>query len=223
MNLRNFVGHVFGGVGGLITDVSKRIYGKDMSRWFFDAGDKNLRLDYELDKNSIVFDLGGYEGQWASDIYSRFLCTVFVFEPVKKFAENIEIRFRQNENIRVFAVGLSDSNRTVKISVDNDRSSIYKAGDNYESIQLVDINEFIKNNSIDRIDLMKINIEGGEYDLLDKMISTGLVKNVNYLQIQFHDYFTGASERRQQILKRLAESHDRMWNYEWVWESWKLK
>lgn len=223
MSVRNFVGHILGGIGGLITEISKRVYGKDMAKWFIDEGDKNLRSDYPLDGNSIAFDLGGYEGFWASEISSKFCCKVYVFEPVLQFAEKIRKRFILNKNIFVFDFGLSGTNKIEKISIDNDRSSIYKPGKNFQTIKLVDIEEFMKSNSIEKIDLMKINIEGGEYDLLDKMIETGLTQKVRYFQIQFHDYFKGAHERRRKILDELATTHELMWNYEWVWESWQLK
>jgi len=223
MNVRNFIGHFLGGIGGLITAISKKIYGKDMAKWFIDEGDKNLRINYPLNENSIAFDLGGYEGQWTSDVSSKFCCKVYVFEPVTLFAENIRNRFILNKNIFVFDFGLSNTNKIEKISKDNDRSSIYKSGKNYQTIQGVGIEEFMKSNSIEKIDLMKINIEGGEYDLLDKMIETGLTQKVKYFQLQFHDYFNGAHDRRRKILDELTKTHELMWNYEWVWESWRLK
>lgn len=223
MSIRNFIGHLLGGIGGLITTISKKVYGKDMARWFNEEGDKNLRIDYPLNEYSIVFDLGGYKGQWTSDISSKFCCKVFVFEPVAEFANKIRKRFILNKNIYVFDFGLSDKNKNENISLNNDRSSIYKAGKDYQTIKLVDINEFMKSNSIEKIDLMKINIEGGEYDLLDKMIETGLTQKVRYFQIQFHDYFSGAIKRKRTITNELVKTHDLMWNYEFVWESWCFK
>ena len=34
------------------------------------------RLVSDLDESSLVFDVGGFEGQWASDIFGRFACRV---------------------------------------------------------------------------------------------------------------------------------------------------
>src|SRR3954451_14159129 len=77
-----------------------------LARWRADHGDERLRLDYALTSSSVVFDVGGYQGQWASDIFSRFLCRVDVFEPVKEFAQEIERRFSGNDAIVVHAFGL---------------------------------------------------------------------------------------------------------------------
>ena len=41
----------------------------ELARWYTDRGDETLRLDYpSLNKDSIVFDIGGYVGDFAYDI-----------------------------------------------------------------------------------------------------------------------------------------------------------
>ena len=37
---------------------------KQVERWFADDGDNTLRLNYPLDENSVVFDVGAYKGAW---------------------------------------------------------------------------------------------------------------------------------------------------------------
>ena len=39
----------------------------DVDRWFADRGDQTLRLDYDLNENSVVLDLGGYHGVLCSE------------------------------------------------------------------------------------------------------------------------------------------------------------
>ena len=41
--------------------------------WVAAKGDQSLRLDYDLGRDSVVFDLGGYEGNWANDIFGKVL------------------------------------------------------------------------------------------------------------------------------------------------------
>lgn len=45
-------------------------------RWATDKGDSTHRLNYDLDENSIVFDVGGYLGKWAELIYAKYGCWV---------------------------------------------------------------------------------------------------------------------------------------------------
>ena len=72
-------------------------------------------------------------------------------------------------------------------------------------------------------DLMKINIEGGEYPLLLHMASTNNLSLVNQYQIQFHTFIKNASSMRKKIITSLSESHHRTWCYTFVWENWKKK
>jgi hypothetical protein len=81
---------------------------KMVSRWYHDQGETTLRLNYDLDEHSLVFDLGGYKGQWASDVFSMYRCNIFVFEPVKAYANNIRQRFVKNPNINVFECYVSE-------------------------------------------------------------------------------------------------------------------
>jgi hypothetical protein len=59
------------------------------------AGGPARQFEYALDEHSLVLDLGGYEGQWTSDIVARYGCRVHVFEPVPEFAAAIAKRFAQ--------------------------------------------------------------------------------------------------------------------------------
>ena len=98
---------------------------KTVWKWFAANGDKTLRLDYALDANSLVMDMGGYRGDWAHDIHEKYGCKVIVFEPVKQFAEKIKKRFDGNPNIRVEAIALGSENKQEQISLSEDGSSVY--------------------------------------------------------------------------------------------------
>jgi FkbM family methyltransferase len=196
---------------------------KRVMPWFRDQGDKTLRMDYDLDENSIVFDIGGYEGQWASDIFARYCCSIHIFEPVHKFANQIEHRFQRNKKIIVHKFGLSDKSTTVPITVSKDNSSVFKQGAALEQIQLAKAMDFIEQNGIIKIDLMKINIEGGEYELLEHLINSGFVMSIQNIQVQFHDFVPNAATRMMNIQQSLATTHDCTYQYLFVWENWKLR
>jgi hypothetical protein len=70
---------------------------------------------------------------------------------------------------------------------------------------------------------MKINIEGGEYELLEHLINSGLVSRIRRMQIQFHDFVPDAVARRARLVEALARSHRQSWSYYFVWEEWLLR
>lgn len=191
--------------------------------WVEIDGDSTLRLAYPINEKSVVFDLGGYKGQWASDIFSKYCCNVYVFEPVMAFYETIKKRFQHNKKIRTFPFGLAEENKKVLLSVDKDRSSMFKGSDEGEAIVLHSFKEFLGTHQIRNIDLIKINIEGAEYDLLDFIIEEGLQTRISNIQVQFHDFVPDAEKRIKGIQKMLETTHEVTWQYPFVWENWRIR
>lgn len=205
----------------LFMDSHKQKINERVGAWFAAKGDKTLRVEYDLTQDSIVFDLGGYEGQWTSDIFSRYCCTVYVFEPIKRLADDICKRFVHNHRIRVFTFGLSADNSQIQLSLGDDSSSQYK--DNGESVEatLIKASDFFDKYGITSIDLIKINIEGGEYDLLEHLLDTGFIAHIRDIQVQFHDFVPEAEVRMKRIQERLSKTHVLTYNFPFVWENWR--
>lgn len=193
---------------------------KEVQRWCSDGGDEGIRYDYDLNSDSVVIDLGGYKGQWASDIYARYNCRVLVFEPVKTFAENIEKRFRKNPRVEVFRFALGANRRQAIIALGDDGSSVYRNAPEKETIQFEEVGEFFAKHNINSIDLMKVNIEGGEYELLPRLFEAGLVNRIKHIQIQFHDVEAGSETRMKEICRELSKTHKPTYQYKFVWENW---
>ncbi len=192
-------------------------------RWKRNRGDETLRLDYPLDGGSTVVDVGGYEGAWSAEIFSRYGCTIHVFEPVPAFAQQIVRRFSGNSRVTVHACGLSDRTREETLTVDGDSSSLHRSGGPTQRVLLRRTADFLSTLGLDRIHLMKINIEGAEYDLLEHLLDTHWIRRIDDLQVQFHDYLPDALERMHRIQERLQATHRPTWRYPLVWENWRLR
>jgi FkbM family methyltransferase len=197
--------------------------------WVAAGYDKTLRLDYDLGPSSVVLDAGGFEGQWASDVYARFRCRVHVFEPVREFAERIEERFARNPDITVHRVGLAGADGEGEIALHGVGSSLvadarpWAVSAARERVRLVRAADFFAEHGLDRVDLLKVNIEGGEYELLEHLIESGLVSRIANIQVQFHDFVPDADRRRRELRAALRRTHEPTYEVEWVWESWALK
>ncbi len=210
-------------------DVFKRLIGrhhsqlpykKRIKRWFKVKGDENLRVNYPLDANSIVFDIGAFKGEWAEAIFSRYGSCIYCFEPVQTFSENIQERFSSNAKITVAPYGFGAREEEMMISHDEDASSVF-LGDGEEKIKIVEAKAFIEENEIAKIDLMKINIEGAEYDLIEHLIETKMIYRIKNLQVQFHDFFPDAEKRMEAIQEELSKTHRLTYQYKFIWENWE--
>jgi FkbM family methyltransferase len=206
----------------------EEIFNSEIERWFSDSGDVYRRLNYpEMDNNSLVMDLGGYIGNFTEAIYSRYNCKVMVFEPVNRYYNICNYKFENNDKIEVYKYGLSGVDQKCTISVTGDISSTFvniESDCEKEIITIKSIGDFFEENSIEKVDLIKINIEGGEYDLLDYLISNPeILKKIKNIQVQYHIFIDDHEKRRSLINYGLEKTHERTWNYEWVWENWKIK
>lgn len=78
-------------------------------------------------------------------------------------------------------------------------------------------------NNINTIDLMKINIEGGEYELIEHFIEKEFIKEIRDIQVQFHGFVPDAGVRMKKIQEELKKTHFLTYQYEFVWENWRRK
>jgi len=192
-------------------------------QWKLIDGDNTLWINYHLKKNSIVFDLGGYKGIWSETILKKYHCNIYIFEPVKEYVEKIEVRFRGSKNVKVFPYGLSGKKRNIYLRMsDNETSEFGKSGELVKS-KVVSIKQFMKDYEIKQVDLIKINIEGGEYELLEYLLEAGLIKRFKNIQVQFHTFVPNAELRASKIQNELKETHSLSYQFPFVWENWTLK
>jgi hypothetical protein len=93
-NIVGLIVRVSGQCGEKLISFSKYLHIHYFQRraipWYEIYGDYTLRLDYDLDENSIVFDMGGYVGEWSEKIFAKYDSHIFIFEPVKEYAEGIK-------------------------------------------------------------------------------------------------------------------------------------
>ncbi len=207
--------------------ILKDEFTNEITRWFRDNGDETLRIDYpELNEESIVFDLGGYKGDFAQAINDKYGCTVYLFEPHPEFYDTCVQRFLSNDKLIPLNYGLSDKDGKFMLSDSVDGSSFLNPNHQDKSeieCEVKEIFEVLSKLEVSNIDLMKINIEGSEYPLLLHMISENRLSIVDNYQIQFHNFIDNADELRNKIIEGLSKTHVRTWCYTFVWENWKRK
>ena len=202
----------------------------EFTRWFQDNGDQTRLLDHNLNENSIVFDVGGYTGEFASDVVNKFNCNVYVFEPVKKFYEQLVKNFLENDKVTPFNCGLAAEDSELYINIDEDNGEntslldreVTKNGSS-EKVLFKNIENFLAEHNIDQIDLISINIEGGEYELLKYLVGSPVIFKIKNIQVQFHNFIDNARTKRDILHIKLQNTHKLTYNYNFVWENWKLR
>lgn len=180
----------------------------------------------DLGPTAVVFDIGAFRGDGAAQIHRLYGSRVFAFEPNQIPYAALEKRFASDPNVVTLPYGLGPADAMMTMEVAGPASSVYGGVDSpagTSEVEIRDIDAVLQDLATDRVDLMKVNIEGAEYDLLDRVIATGRIEDVRYLLIQFHEWHHAAHLRRWKIRRKLAKTHDQVWNYPWIWELWCAK
>ena len=195
--------------------------GVSFQRWFDDNGDYTHRLDYDLNDSSVVFDVGCYRGWFAEQISNRYGSLVYCFEPIPRLYRHLQRKFSAANNIVLHMVALSDRTGKMNMSNRRSRSSFNERGK--IAVRCSTMDDVMLSLSVDHIDLLKINIEGAEYDLLDDMLEKNLMCLCDNIQVQFHDTVDDYKERYARIREGMEPTHYLTYEYPFVWENWKRK
>lgn len=193
----------------------------EVKRWKKDRGDHTFNVDYNLNHNSIVIDIGGYTGTWADIIFQKYQCNVYIVEPVPQFYSVLENKFKNNSKIHLINVGIGNKNKKDIIFVNNDASSANSnTGDPIE-VQFITIDKLFEQWHLSFVDLIQINIEGAEYSLLENMIAKNFLSKFKNIQIQFHMTVDNYETRRNIIRQELINNgFELKFDYPFVWEGW---
>jgi FkbM family methyltransferase len=193
-----------------------------------DWWDEDLRYNYSLNQDSIVFDLGGYHGLFSKQIYDRYKCNIHTFEPIDYLYDICHQELKDLNKVKLYRKVLGDKNDTVNFYVAGDASSIYMAWGQVKNensyIEMIPIDSYMADKNIHEVDLLKMNIEGAEYYLLEYMIDKEILTKFKNIQIQFHENSVDNwKERYNKITDALSLTHFLTYKFEFKFENWQLK
>lgn len=158
-------------------------------------------MNYELNKNSVVLEIGNHNTDWASMVLVRCEPNLFIFEPNKeKYASALQI-----ENI---------SDKVVCENIGYVDSKFESDGMKYE-----DINKFFKEFKIDFVDLIKIDLNGYENRFIKRLFDKKHISKINHMMITFYQ---PESEETDKVKKKLQETHVKTWDDD-TFEVWSNK
>ena len=130
-----------------------------------------------------IFDLGANVGVTVEKYLGLFpQATIHAFEPQPEMVTKLQTRFCENERVRIMAVAASHERGTLQFNINEnaDTSSVLASNmehmpESYQSIQAtkqvlcvdaVTIDEHCREHEIESIDILKMDIQGGEKSAL---------------------------------------------------------
>ena len=190
------------------------------SRWKESNGDETYALEWALDEDSTVWEIGGFEGRWAEQIEGRYDPYMSIFEPTKWGFGKCSALFFDNDKVTVNHYGLWVMNASLPLyNPGNDGASVMMPHERSEVCHFADVYTEMDG----EIDLCLMNIEGSEFVLLPYMIANGLMKNIRQFWCQFHLFVNGSQERYLRIAEGMSATHRIKWDFFPTAVAWERK
>lgn len=192
--------------------------------WREADGDNTYAINWPLDAESHVVEVGGFEGRWSKQIYDKYGCYVDVYEPQEWAAKKLDevALTRTGYNVHNYALGETTKIQEPMGEFGTDACSFLHVGDRVQGVGSM-LRADMALHSFEVIDLMMINIEGYEYKLLEYMIECGLLKKIKRLCIQWHEFADPTGEHRANILFVLEKYFRLLWSFYPTLEAWEHK
>ncbi len=200
---------------------------------FFHAARREpaLLVDADLPADAVVVDLGAYEGEWSARVLARAdergqpRVRIHAFEPESGAIQRCRRTLGDESRVELHPFGLAGRDRRLRLAVGGPGSSVFADPGapgffGSEEVELRDIAAVLTELGAPAIDFLKINIEGGEFEVLDRLYETGWLRRTGPIIVQFHEFAPGAHRARRRNRRQLAETHRCTWSYPWVYERW---
>jgi len=169
--------------------------------------------DFDFGKDSVVVDVGANIGTFAMYALHRGASKVYAVEPVKRAYDDLNDTLSNDERVIPLQVAIGGETGEIDMYTipwndtiaSFDRNHIIEYAQTEKNIisfpvKTQTFSDFTIENGLDKIDLLKVDIEGAEYLMFDAMSDEDLMK-VDRLLLEFHDSYD--SELRNHILNRL--------------------
>ena len=141
---------------------------------------------FEVENDDLVVDIGSSVGPFTYSIKDKNPKHVYCFEPHKDLFKTLSKNV-SCEKVTCFnkGIGPSDSTHTSR-GLFNETTMECFAEKNERSFDSIKFSTFIKDNNIQTIDFMKIDCEGGEYDVFNEENFAWIAKNVKKVAGEWH-------------------------------------
>jgi len=166
-----------------------------------------------LNENSIVYSFGiGKEISFDKEILGKHKCKLFAFDPTPKSINWLKKQdLPPNFSFYEYGIGTKTECIDFYLPIDPDHvsgSATIQSNVSVEKSIKVQMNSFsdiIKEIKHDHIDVLKMDIEGSEYAVLEDIIKSDVV--IDQILVEFHDrFFKDGIEKSKEIVNTLRKN-----------------
>lgn len=148
--------------------------------------DKIYEKFFKIEKNDVVFDIGASVGPFAHYAKSKEIKKIYCFEPHKELFQTLKNNV-ESENVVLVNKAIGPVNGYFKTTgLFNENIMECNSESNLHEVECITFKSFIEENNIDKIDFLKTDCEGGEYDIFNSENLDWIKKNVKKIAGEWH-------------------------------------
>ncbi|MBX3256528.1 MAG: FkbM family methyltransferase [Chitinophagaceae bacterium] len=183
----------------------KKEFGKKCT-WFIDTKG--------LNKESIVYSGGvGNDITFELEIANAFECSIYLFDPSETGISTMRKEENRHPLIQFFPIGLSEQNGIKKFSLPETISegsyricvTSEEIGEKNIYFECKSVPSLVQEFNHREIDLLKIDIEGFEYEVLESILKSDII--VRQICVEFHHFFSFIPKKKTDRILKLLKQH----------------
>lgn len=158
---------------------------------------------FEIEKGDVVVDIGAHVGVFSKRALDKGASEVLSLEPDPMFFIELAHSHKvPSSQFRRFNLAIGSFNGPSVIKSDGHANTI---GSGDVDIHVSTFYSFIEDYGIKKIDFLKVDCEGGEYDIFTKENITWIANNCKKIAIEFHLHNNNHREEIVNIFNRFDE------------------
>lgn len=165
-----------------------------------------------LDTQSICYCVGcGEDISFDLGLIEQIGCDVYGFDPTPQAIQYVHEATANNAKYHFFELGLWDRQDTLKFYTPRNSEHVshsllnLQKTETYIEVKVKRLSDIMRENGHQRLDLLKLDIEGAEYTVIDSMIEDNL--EVKILCVEYDECFNpldrGYKQRIKQSVKKV--------------------
>ena len=211
------------GFGG----INLKLYNAHIPKQYYDIF-YNLFRENRGGESRVCIDCGAHAGL-VSDLLLDCGAFVYLFEPNDILFPILQNKYKNNKNIILNKAALSISDGRTKFLLNDSVSQgnrIDSGGDyndcynEFYEVEMVDLVRYINDvilKSHPRIYFLKLDIEGVEFDIIDKIIETKLYTKIDYIACETHErYFIDGATKIKNLKKIINDNGIKNILLDWI-------
>lgn len=150
-----------------------------------------------LSSKATIFDIGAHLGAFTLYIKAQLPNSyIYAFEPASDNFLLLEKNVRQNKliNIKIFQKAVAANSGQVFLNTTGRDSNAYQLSATGVAVSSVSLDDFLRTENITKIDLIKLDCEGSEYEILSNF------KNINQVKAIILEYHKQNSQFNSEYL-----------------------